>query len=37
MNDVPQGLIPGSKPFNMCINDVDDRVEHTLGKFADNT
>ena len=37
MNDVPRGLILGSKLFNMFIGDVDDRVEHTLSKFADNT
>jgi len=37
MNQVPQGLILGSKLFNMVIDDVDDKVEHTLSKFAGNT
>ena len=37
MNQVPQGLILGSELFNMVIDDVDDKVEHTLSKFAGNT
>lgn len=34
---VPQGLILGSKLFNMFTDDMGDRMEHTLSKFADNT
>ncbi|GAB0182192.1 hypothetical protein GRJ2_000684500 [Grus japonensis] len=34
---MPEGLILGSKLFNVFINDLDDGIESTFAKFSDDT
>jgi len=37
MSNVLQGLVPGTFLCNVFINNLDERIECILSKFADNT